>query len=34
MRYKAPIEFGKLAEKMIEYFAPIIKTWRFTKITQ
>ena len=31
MRYKAPTEFGKLAETISEWFAPIIRMWRFTK---
>ena len=31
MRYEAPTEFGKLAETISEWFAPIIRLWRFTK---
>ena len=31
MRYEAPTEFGKLAETISEWFAPIIRMWRFTK---
>jgi|GEM_PF-5482750 len=29
--YKAPTEFGKLAETISKRFAPIIRMWRFTK---
>ena len=29
--YKASTEFGKLAETISEWFAPIIRMWRFTK---
>ena len=31
MKYEAPTEFGKLAETISEWFAPIIRMWRFTK---
>ena len=31
MRYEASIEFGKFAETISEWFAPIIRMWRFTK---
>ena len=31
MRYEAPIEFGKLAETISEWFTPIIRMWRYTK---
>ena len=31
MRYEAPTEFGKLAETISEWFAPIIRMWRFMK---
>ena len=31
MRYEAPTEFGKLAETISKWFAPIIRMWRFTK---
>ena len=31
MKYEAPTEFGKLAETIGEWFAPIIRMWRFTK---
>ncbi len=31
MRYEAPTEFGKLAETISEWFAPIIRMWRFRK---
>ena len=29
--YGAPTEFGKLAETISKWFAPIIRMWRFTK---
>ena len=31
MIYKPPTEFGKLAETISKWFAPIIRMWRFTK---
>ena len=29
--YKAPTEFGKLAETISEWFTPKIRKWRFTE---
>ena len=31
MKYEAPREFGDLAKTINEWFAPIIRMWRFTK---
>ena len=31
MKYEAPTEFENLAETISEWFAPIIRMWRFTK---